>query len=224
MAKKSPPENKVTRSPTTASRKPDDKAQQQQQPQTQAVSRSRRKARIYILAEQRPTTQSAAMKPQASATDRDLRTKPAMTKTTRARTSPSKASGRPLSALDAAAKVLSSLAGKDADSGLTVAQLVERMASTNLWTSPSGKTPTATLYAAMSREIAAKGSGSRFRKISPGHFALAASSPAVAEPAPNGGGNRPAASAKASVSSPKIKVDNGSHHARAERKARGGKA
>jgi hypothetical protein len=45
----------------------------------------------------------------------------------------------------------------------------------------------------------------------------------VAEPAPNGGGKRPTASAQASASSLKTKVDNGSRHARAERKGGGGK-
>ncbi len=35
---------------------------------------------------------------------------------------------------------------------------------------PGGKTPEATLYAAITREIATKGKESRFRKTGPGYF------------------------------------------------------
>ncbi|MBY0312671.1 MAG: winged helix-turn-helix domain-containing protein [Phycisphaerales bacterium] len=39
-----------------------------------------------------------------------------------------------------------------------------------LWKSPGGKTPEATLYAAIIREIAAKGKDARFRKTERGVF------------------------------------------------------
>jgi hypothetical protein len=39
---------------------------------------------------------------------------------------------------------------------------------------PNGKTPEATLHAAMLREIKAKGAAARFRKVERGQFALAA--------------------------------------------------
>lgn len=69
-----------------------------------------------------------------------------------------------LSALDAAAHVLGSLNAREARAGLTASELIERMAAAGLWTSPGGKTPAATLYSAITREIAAKGSASRFAK------------------------------------------------------------
>ena len=44
------------------------------------------------------------------------------------------------------------------------------MADKNLWTSPGGKTPHATLYSAILREIQTKGSESRFKKTERGKF------------------------------------------------------
>jgi hypothetical protein len=78
-----------------------------------------------------------------------------------------------MSALDAAATVLTALSGEAFERGLTVGELIERMASARLWSSPGGKTPQATLYAAIVREINAKGPDARFIKVSPGHFAAA---------------------------------------------------
>jgi len=72
-----------------------------------------------------------------------------------------------MSALDAAAKVLG-----EAKEPLTSKQMIERMASKGYWTSPGGKTPHATLYAAILREIQTKGKESRFQKTDRGHFAL----------------------------------------------------
>lgn len=71
-----------------------------------------------------------------------------------------------LGALDAAAKVL---AGRT--NPMTAKGLVEAMAEKGLWSSPGGKTPDATLSAAINREIAAKGKESRFKKVGPGQFA-----------------------------------------------------
>jgi hypothetical protein len=61
-----------------------------------------------------------------------------------------------LSAIDAAAQVLAS-----SKEPLNARRMMETMAAKNLWTSPGGKTPHATLY---SREIAVKGKESRFVK------------------------------------------------------------
>ena len=47
------------------------------------------------------------------------------------------------------------------------------MTEQGLWTSPAGKTPHATLYAAMLREINAKGADARFRKVERGQFEYA---------------------------------------------------
>ena len=72
-----------------------------------------------------------------------------------------------VSALDAAAQVLQA-EGKPMPSKA----LIEAMAAQGLWTSPGGKTPHATLYAAMLREITAKGSQARFKKVERGQFAF----------------------------------------------------
>ena len=71
-----------------------------------------------------------------------------------------------LSALDAAAKVL----GESAEP-LNTKQMVDTMAAKGYWTSPGGKTPHATLYSAILREIATKGDEARFKKTERGHFA-----------------------------------------------------
>jgi len=70
-----------------------------------------------------------------------------------------------VSAIDAAAEVL-----KDAPAPMRAKELIEAMAARGLWTSPNGKTPEATLYAAMLREITTKGDAARFRKVERGQF------------------------------------------------------
>ncbi len=70
-----------------------------------------------------------------------------------------------LSALDAAAKVL-----HDAKKSLTTKEMVDAMKTKKLWTSPGGKTPHATLYSAILREINAKGNEARFKKTERGKF------------------------------------------------------
>jgi len=77
-----------------------------------------------------------------------------------------KKSGRPRGILDAAVIVLA-----DADGPLTPAVIVDRALKRGLW-STKGKTPAATLYAAIIREIAGKGQVSRFRKTAPNTFEL----------------------------------------------------
>ena len=49
--------------------------------------------------------------------------------------------------------------------------MIAQMEAKGLWKSPGGKTPEATLYAAIIREIAAKGKDARFKKTERGHFA-----------------------------------------------------
>ena len=72
-----------------------------------------------------------------------------------------------LSALDAAAKVLDEIG-----QAMTCQELITAMSSKGYWTSPGGKTPQATLYSAILREITTKGANSRFRKSERGKFAL----------------------------------------------------
>src|SRR5262245_47850799 len=73
-----------------------------------------------------------------------------------------------VSALDAAATVLANSAEP-----MNCTQMVEAMAAKGLWSSPNGKTPAATLYSAILREINQKGKDARFRKTDRGQFAVA---------------------------------------------------
>ena len=73
-----------------------------------------------------------------------------------------------LSALTAAAKVLA-----EAGQAMTCKDLIAAMAAKGYWTSPAGKTPEATLYAALAREIKVKKDQARFRKSGRGTFSLA---------------------------------------------------
>ena len=52
--------------------------------------------------------------------------------------------------------------------------MIETMAAKGYWTSPGGKTPHATLYAAILRELQTKGTNARFTKTERGKFARAA--------------------------------------------------
>jgi hypothetical protein len=70
------------------------------------------------------------------------------------------------SALDAAALVL-----RESGQPLSCPELIAQMAAKGYWTSPKGKTPSATLYAALMREAKRKGDAARFIKAGPGRFA-----------------------------------------------------
>ena len=74
--------------------------------------------------------------------------------------------GKRLTALDAAARVLA-----ESGQAMSCGELIAAMAAKGYWTSPAGKTPSATLYAAMAREIKVKGAEARFRKSERGKFA-----------------------------------------------------
>ena len=71
-------------------------------------------------------------------------------------------------ALDAAAQVLAT-----SKEPLNCKAMIEAMSKKGLWTSPGGKTPHATLYSAIIREIAVKGKEARFVKKDRGSFRLA---------------------------------------------------
>lgn len=73
-----------------------------------------------------------------------------------------------MSALDAAARVL-----VEAGAPLNAKQMIDAMASKGYWSSPGGKTPHATLYSAILREINTKGNACRFRKVARGNFEAA---------------------------------------------------
>ena len=83
-------------------------------------------------------------------------------------TAPAKpAAEKKIGAIDAAAKLL-------AETGhpMTCREMIDAMAAKGYWTSPGGKTPQATLYSAILREIATKGAQARFKKTERGKFAL----------------------------------------------------
>ena len=70
-----------------------------------------------------------------------------------------------VSALDAAAQVIAG-----AKVHMRAKEMIAEMEAKSLWKSPGGKTPEATLYAAIIREIAAKGDKARFKKHDKGVF------------------------------------------------------
>ena len=75
---------------------------------------------------------------------------------------------RQMSLLDAAVAILSRGSGDPMGCKDLVAEAVNQ----NLWAPRTGKTPASTLYAAILREIAAKGDKSRFVKTERGRFVL----------------------------------------------------
>lgn len=91
-------------------------------------------------------------------------------KAPKGKTAPPKpvAPAKKLSQIQAAIRVL-------AESGepMTAKAMVEAMQAKGYWTSPAGKTPEATLYASIIRDIR-KGKDARFVKTGRGTFALAA--------------------------------------------------
>lgn len=74
---------------------------------------------------------------------------------------------KPLSALDAAARVLG-----ESGQAMSCQELIAAVAAKDYWRSPRGLTPAGTLYSAMLRELHSKGEQSRFVKTERGKFAL----------------------------------------------------
>ena len=136
----------MTTKKTTTTRKP--AAAKKASPKKAASTKPAAKPRAAKAAkpETPPAEPKAAAKPKATKGDKPKRT----------------------SALDAAAKVLA-----EAGEPLNTKEMVEAMAEKGYWTSPGGKTPHATLYSAILREINAKGSESRFVKSDRGKFTRA---------------------------------------------------
>ena len=95
--------------------------------------------------------------------------KSAQAKKPRAKAAGAKGSAKPkkLSAIDAAANVLG-----EAKAPMGAKEMIQAMAAKKLWASPAGKTPHATLYSAIAREISKQGKESRFKKAGRGKFAL----------------------------------------------------
>ena len=90
--------------------------------------------------------------------------KPAKPKQTRVQKAPKE---KRVSGLDAAAKVL-----RESGQPMTAKEMVEAAKAKGYWKSPGGKTPHATVYSAIIREIAKKGRASRFKKVDRGCFTV----------------------------------------------------
>jgi hypothetical protein len=91
--------------------------------------------------------------------------KPQAAKATKAKPA-AEPKARRVSALDAAARLLA-----ETRKPMGCKDMVEQMAAKGYWRSAKGKTPDATLYSAIIREIAVKGKESRFVKADRGLFA-----------------------------------------------------
>jgi len=113
-------------------------------------------------------SQSSVPEPTAehTASDTTDEATPAPAKPKRTRKAAAAPKEKKVSALDAAAQVL-------AEEGrpMTCQEMIEVMAAKGYWISPGGKTPAATLYSAILREIATKGTDARFVKTQRGQFA-----------------------------------------------------
>ena len=113
------------------------------------------------------TTRTKSAAPKATkkaATKTAAPKKAAPAKKTKAK--PAAAGDKKLSAIDAAAKVLA-----ETKQAMNCKEMIEALAAKKLWTSPGGKTPHATLYSAILREINTKGKDARFKKTERGQFA-----------------------------------------------------
>jgi len=128
------------------------------------------KGRFWVVpknggAEQGPfATKKEALDANAGAPAANAKaTKPAKAKKTKG------PEAKKVGALDAAAQVLAG-----SKEPMNCKEMIEAMAAKSLWTSPGGKTPHATLYSAIIREIALKGKESRFVKKDRGQFAAKA--------------------------------------------------
>ena len=73
-----------------------------------------------------------------------------------------------LTALDAAFRVL-----QEAGTVMTAPEIYAQMVEKKYWESPNGLTPSATIYAAMIREITTRGKDARFTRPEPSKFGAA---------------------------------------------------
>ena len=142
-----------------------------------AKSKRSKKARTYqprrrVVSETTPAADATPLPDGEAACEQDgAASEPTTGEAQSAEPKPRKKAAREdgtMSGLDAAAKVLT-----DAGKPLDCQAIVERAGAQGRW-KPGGKTPHATLYSAIIREIAKKGDQARFRKTERGHFTVAA--------------------------------------------------
>ena len=120
------------------------------------------------MATKKTTTTNANTGKRAASKKTPAKKAPARRATTKAAAKKTPASAsKKMSAIDAAAKVLG-----ESKEPLNTKEMVEAMSAKKYWTSPGGKTPHATLYSAILREIQKKGKEVRFRKVERGRFTL----------------------------------------------------
>ena len=129
------------------------------------VKRPAKRKSIVSLAEYEADAKAVAGKAAPSAKGVEKASK--ATKDAKAATKRDTGERRRTSGLDAASEVLAK-----AGEPLGCKEIVERMLASGLWQT-NGKTPAATIYAAIIREIATKGDAARFCKVSRGKFELA---------------------------------------------------
>jgi hypothetical protein len=121
-------------------------------------------------AEVAPTAEPMSPAPEPAEAVTAAASEPAQTaaKPKQQRNTPVEPHEKKLSALDAAAKVLA-----ETRTPMSCQELIGAMAGKGYWTSPGGKTPAATLYSALLREVTTKGDQARFTKTERGKFNLA---------------------------------------------------
>ena len=120
-----------------------------------------------------PTLEATVPTPEPAAESRPAQTEshaaseptPTAGKPKRQRKDATELQQKKLSALDAAARILA-----ETGAPMGCKELIGAMAGKGYWTSPGGKTPDATLYSAIAREIAMKGDQARFTKAGRGRF------------------------------------------------------
>ena len=122
------------------------------------------KGKAKAKAKPQPEAETATPEPQASEAPAS---KPKAEKSKKPHRQKAKGEKK-MSALDAALKLLS-----ETGEAKNCQEMIQAMAEKGYWTSPGGKTPAATLYSAILREITTKGKESRFQKSQRGKFALA---------------------------------------------------
>jgi hypothetical protein len=133
--------------------------QAEQEPQPEATETPTIEATIL--------TTEPAVESSVAQTEPDVASEPAPTagKPKRRRKDAAEPQQKKLSALDAAARVLA-----ETGAPMGCKELIGAMAGKGYWMSPGGKTPDATLFSAIAREIATKGDLARFTKAGPGRF------------------------------------------------------
>ena len=110
---------------------------------------------------------STTVTPKAEATPQTEGPRPARSMRSRAGATDAPARAAKLSALEAAVLLLG-----ETGQAMNCQEMIAAIAAKGYWMSPGGKTPSATLYTSILKELTTKGKASRFVKVDRGHFAL----------------------------------------------------